>query len=160
MIVICQICRTDIAETSPERLGLPLIGNMFWPHRTGFPPPFLANDWEDLKCRYCGKRPFIDRDKIYTHEGMYLVADKCLEKDLIVPALPEEEATTESVIEPEVNPITTGEPVAPERPLEVAESREAAIKRLQSEGKNNKEIAKTIGVSPGRVSQIIKHMEE
>lgn len=82
MIVICQICRNDIAETSPEELALPIKGSMFHSHRTGFPDPFLSPDleWEHMKCRYCRQRPFLKPDEILTTDGLYQISAEVVEQ--------------------------------------------------------------------------------
>jgi hypothetical protein len=153
MIVICQICRTDIAETEPEKLALPLTGNMFSPHRTGFPKPFMAFDWVDLRCRYCNKRPFLKEDEIYTHEGIYDVKAECLAKDKVRHlAISEDIKDGETIVVEGIEAIKEVEAIE--------ESRDTKISRLKSEGKSNKEIADILGVSPSRVSQIIKSLEE
>ena len=78
MIVVCEICRNEIAETTEAELSLPIKGSMFHAHRAGFPPPFLHDDleWENMRCRYCGTRPFLKHDGFMTTEGYYPVIAK------------------------------------------------------------------------------------
>jgi DNA-directed RNA polymerase subunit RPC12/RpoP len=72
MIVVCQICNQEIARTA-DNLDLPLTGDMFVAHRTGFPPPFFPVEWEWIRCRYCGKRPFLKKYEFLTTDGIYRI---------------------------------------------------------------------------------------
>jgi len=71
MIVVCQICKMEIAETSTDELSVPITGSMFHPHRAGFPEPFPGGpDWMYMRCRYCRTRPFLRDDEVLTTDGL------------------------------------------------------------------------------------------
>ena len=80
MIIVCQICKNEIAEA--DDLSYPLRGGMFRPHRTGFPPPFFDVEWEWIKCRYCKKRPFLERNQVLTTEGIVYL-DETTDESLV-----------------------------------------------------------------------------
>jgi len=74
MIVKCQICGLEIAQTSLEELSVPISGKMFHPHRAGFPEPFVGGpDWMYIRCRYCRARPFLRDDEVLTRDGIYKI---------------------------------------------------------------------------------------
>lgn len=73
--LVCEICGEVIGQFDPEKLSLPLKGSMFLPKdiEHGFPPPFPdALEWVDLRCRMCGKRPFLEQDRVMTPEGYWM----------------------------------------------------------------------------------------
>lgn len=73
MNVICEICQEKIAEAKADDIRLPLKGSQFLSpdSRHGFPPPFDPEaEWEDMRCPYCRRRPFLRRDSILTSDGV------------------------------------------------------------------------------------------
>ena len=74
MIIVCQICLSEIAEA--DDLYLPLRGDMFKAHVGGFPDPFFPVGWKDMKCRYCGYRPFLKDDEVLTTDGIVKVVGR------------------------------------------------------------------------------------
>ncbi len=76
MIIVCQICAEPIAQADPERLQVPMTGDMFRSPDPvhGFLPPFqTTTEWLGMRCPYCGKRPFILEDQVLTLDGIFVV---------------------------------------------------------------------------------------
>jgi len=75
--LMCEICRQTIGMFHTEDIAEPIKGAMFQSKdpRHGFPPPFLspALEWEDMKCPYCGHRPFQARGYIMTERGYWSI---------------------------------------------------------------------------------------
>lgn len=74
--LICEICHEHIGMFDPAELSAPIKGGMFKPKDNihGYPEPFPASvEWEHMRCRICGKRPFLSQDQVKTDRGYYVI---------------------------------------------------------------------------------------
>lgn len=64
--VRCEICLQIIGRINMEHFDAPMTGAMFLSKdaKHGYPAPFHPSlTWRNLKCPYCGWRPFIHEHK-------------------------------------------------------------------------------------------------
>jgi len=84
-LLLCEICRTPLAQFDPVDLSVPLTGAMFKPLYLDreCPPTFHPSvTQEDIVCPMCLRRPFNDPHKLLTYEGWHEVKDKVKEIDV------------------------------------------------------------------------------
>ena len=84
--LICDICREVIGRFDPEKVKLPLKGEMFKPIDDihGYPPPFNAGaTWEHFHCPRDANpvakdrhRPIVNPTVLKTDKGPWLVGSK------------------------------------------------------------------------------------
>ncbi|UJX41701.1 hypothetical protein K9F62_03085 [Desulfovibrio sp. JY] len=83
MVLVCEMCGTQLGTFEPESLAMPLTGAMFGPLGPGFAPPFdPAASWEFLLCPLCRKRAMgwdvsapdlLRPDRLLTSDGYWIV---------------------------------------------------------------------------------------
>lgn len=79
-VCVCEICRQDIAILNHEKVGLPITGGMFDSIIAGGNAPFPTVE-EGLKeveiqhfhCQYCNNLPWMEKNKVLTNAGFYVV---------------------------------------------------------------------------------------
>ena len=117
MILRCRLCHASIAAFDPADLRLPLLGAMFGPLESGFPPPFDPEvAFVHARCPYCGHHPQgyepAGADSLETDAGAFVLA--------ATPATPAAPAAK----------VATTAPAAVEKKVEAPKAAEAAVRRL------------------------------
>jgi hypothetical protein len=85
LVLVCEMCGTNLGTFDPEGLAMPLAGAMFSPLGPGFAPPFdQAAPWEFLLCPMCLKRAMgwdmsapdmVRPDRLLTTDGYWIVGE-------------------------------------------------------------------------------------
>jgi len=74
--IYCEICGEKIATADMHTLRHPLKGSQFLTPDSwhGYPPPFDPGaTWEEMRCPYCRRRPFLSATAVMTGDGIYEV---------------------------------------------------------------------------------------
>jgi hypothetical protein len=70
--VKCEVCHEIIAKCDMANFDTPMRGSMFMTcdPKHGRPEPFHPSlFWEELRCPYCNKRPFLHREKFINEQN-------------------------------------------------------------------------------------------
>ncbi len=76
--LLCEICRTPIAQFDPIEVSVPLTGAMFKPlymDRECNPTWLPSIEQDDLVCPMCKRRVFNDPHRLLTSDGYMEVED-------------------------------------------------------------------------------------
>lgn len=72
--IFCEVCGEKIATADMHTLQIPLKGSQFLSPDAwhGYPPPFEPGaTWEEMRCPYCRRRPFLSETAVKTASGIY-----------------------------------------------------------------------------------------
>jgi hypothetical protein len=84
-LVKCEICREIIGKCDMSKFESPMHGALFISkdHKHGYPAPFYALDdeWLELRCPICRKRPFLTKNYFMNEKdipcGNVWVCEEC-----------------------------------------------------------------------------------
>jgi hypothetical protein len=75
-VAVCEACTEAIGLFDPSTISLPVRGSMFLPLR-GTRCPFIPRqELPYFTCPVCGRRPWLELDKILTSTGFFMVGWK------------------------------------------------------------------------------------